>query len=59
MRRKKLIEEAKNQQSARPTAQSLYQRQRDLLDTFLSHGAISRAQYNEGIRMLSPVLQGV
>ncbi|MDO5444676.1 MAG: hypothetical protein Q4F31_03530 [Eubacteriales bacterium] len=53
----KLIEEAKNQQNARPTVQSLYQNQRDLLETFLSKGAISRAEYEKGIRLLAPAMQ--
>ena len=55
----KIIEEAKNQKNAIPDVQSLYRKQRDLLETFLSHGAISRAEYDKGIRMITPAMQAV
>ena len=29
--------------------QSLFERQKQLLDTFLEHGAISKAQYNKSL----------
>lgn len=53
----RIIEEAKNRKTAAPDMRSLYLKQRELLETFLSHGAISRAEYDKGIRMITPAMQ--
>ena len=37
---------AQEQMTAEEKKRSLYLRQKELLDTFLEHGAISRAQYD-------------
>ena len=40
---------AQEQMTAEEKKRSLYLRQKELLDTFLKHGAISRAQYEKSL----------
>ena len=40
---------AQEQMTAEEKKRSLYLRQKELLDTFLEHGAISRAQYEKSL----------
>ena len=40
---------AHEQMTAEEKKRSLYLRQKELLDTFLEHGAISRAQYEKSL----------
>ena len=40
---------ASEQMTAEEKKRSLYLRQKELLDTFLEHGAISRAQYEKSL----------
>ena len=40
---------AQEQMAAEEKKRSLYLRQKELLDTFLEHGAISRAQYEKSL----------
>ena len=40
---------AQEQMTAEEKKRSLYLRQKEMLDTFLEHGAISRAQYDKSL----------
>ena len=46
-------EEGKAQMTAEEKKRDLYLRQKQLLDTFLEHGAISQAQYDKSLRDLT------
>lgn len=47
------IREAKQQEYVKPTREGLYRRQKETLETFLSHGAISEAQFQKSLRDLT------
>ena len=44
-----LIEKQENAQETAEKKRDLYLRQKELLDMFLEHGAISRAQYDKSL----------
>ena len=43
------IKEALTQKYVKPTNRMLYMRQKEILETFLAHGAISRAQFEKSL----------
>lgn len=43
------MEEPEQQMTAEDKKRDLYLRQKELLDTFLEHGAISQAQYDKSL----------
>ena len=44
------IREALTQEYVKPNNQTLYLRQKEILETFLAHGAISKAQFEKSLR---------
>ena len=44
-----MAEQVQAPMTAQEKKRELYLRQKELLDTFLSHGAISRAQYDKSL----------
>ena len=47
------IEEALAMEHVKPTKESLYRKQKEMLDTFLAHKAISEAQYQQSLSALT------
>ena len=49
----KPIIEALQTEYVKPTKESLYRKQKEILDTFLAHKAITEAQYIKSLRELT------
>ena len=52
------IREAKEQKYVKPTREGLFIRQKEILETFFAHGAISEEEYTKSLKAITLGMAG-